>query len=180
MVEICPGLLLGSEGDAMAALTRAPSITKKHNITHILSLTRDPLDLADTVGVMLDSLSLEDDRGQEKSSPDPLDESESLPVDNDIPTEDSDTVSKAKDETAESTEAATDSKPVGPAVEEAVVATTNGSGLNGTSSDSDKRIVLKFISINDMPEADLLHLFEPCCQYIQQAIRSGGTILVHW
>ena len=44
MLEIRSGLLLGSMGDALAAITRVASITKVYSITHILTIANQPLD----------------------------------------------------------------------------------------------------------------------------------------
>ena len=44
MMEIRPRLLIGSMGDALAAVARTPSLTKSHRVTHILSLLTDPPD----------------------------------------------------------------------------------------------------------------------------------------
>ena len=44
MLEVRRGVLLGSLGDALAAITRVASITKIYTITHVLSITNQPLD----------------------------------------------------------------------------------------------------------------------------------------
>lgn len=44
MEHVRPGLLVGSMGDAMAVVSRVPSITKQYTVTHILSLTNQPPD----------------------------------------------------------------------------------------------------------------------------------------
>ena len=38
MLEVRNGVLLGSMGDALAAITRVASVTKAHSITHILTI----------------------------------------------------------------------------------------------------------------------------------------------
>ena len=44
MLEIRSGVLLGSLGDALAVITRAPSVTKSYTITHLLTITNQALD----------------------------------------------------------------------------------------------------------------------------------------
>ena len=44
MLEVRSGVLLGSMGDALAAITRVASITKVYSITHILTIANQPLD----------------------------------------------------------------------------------------------------------------------------------------
>lgn len=41
MLEVRPGLLLGSIGDAEAVYQRVPSVAKQYTVTHILSLTNE-------------------------------------------------------------------------------------------------------------------------------------------
>jgi len=42
MLEVRPGLLLGSMGDALAVFSHAPSIKKQYSVTHVLTLANDP------------------------------------------------------------------------------------------------------------------------------------------
>ena len=42
MLEVRPGLLLGSMGDALAVFTRVPSLVARYHVTHVLSLCNDP------------------------------------------------------------------------------------------------------------------------------------------
>ena len=44
MLEVRSGVLLGSMGDALAAISRVASITKVYSITHILTIANQPLD----------------------------------------------------------------------------------------------------------------------------------------
>ena len=44
ILEVRNGVLLGSMGDALAAITRVASVTKVHSITHILTIANQPLD----------------------------------------------------------------------------------------------------------------------------------------
>ena len=44
MVEVSPGLLIGSESDAQAVISRQRSITRRHTVTHILSVINEPPD----------------------------------------------------------------------------------------------------------------------------------------
>jgi len=44
MLEVRPGLLLGSMGDALAVFSHAPSIKKQYSVTHVLTLANDPPD----------------------------------------------------------------------------------------------------------------------------------------
>lgn len=41
MLEVVPGLLLGSMEDALAVFTRAPSVVKRWQVTHVLSLCNE-------------------------------------------------------------------------------------------------------------------------------------------
>lgn len=41
MLEVCPGLLLGSMGDALAVFTRVRSVVAKYHVTHVLSLCNE-------------------------------------------------------------------------------------------------------------------------------------------
>ena len=41
MLEVCPGLLLGSMGDALAVFARTPSVAKRYRVTHVLSLCNE-------------------------------------------------------------------------------------------------------------------------------------------
>ena len=45
MLQVRPGLLLGSRGDALAVLSRVPSITKQYTVTHVLTLANEPLEV---------------------------------------------------------------------------------------------------------------------------------------
>lgn len=42
MLEVRPGLLLGSMGDALAVFTRVPSVVKQYHVTHVLSICNQP------------------------------------------------------------------------------------------------------------------------------------------
>ena len=42
MLEVRPGLLLGSMGDALAVFTRVPSVVAQYHVTHVLSLCNEP------------------------------------------------------------------------------------------------------------------------------------------
>ena len=42
MLEVRPGLLLGSMGDALAVFTRVPSVVARYHVTHVLSLCNEP------------------------------------------------------------------------------------------------------------------------------------------
>ena len=45
MLQVRPGLLLGSRGDALAVLSRVSSITKQYTVTHVLTLANEPLEV---------------------------------------------------------------------------------------------------------------------------------------
>ena len=68
MLEVRRGVLLGSLGDALAAITRVASITKVYTITHVLSIANQPLDWSLVGGRGPQSRGQE--QTQEKSSPD--------------------------------------------------------------------------------------------------------------
>ena len=36
-----------------------------------------------------------------------------------------------------------------------------------------------FVQVADIPQSDLLHHFQSCCQFIKEG-RERGTVLVHW
>ena len=55
MLQVRPGLLLGSRGDALAVLSRVPSVTKLYTVTHVLTLANEPLEMEDGDGVEGDS-----------------------------------------------------------------------------------------------------------------------------
>lgn len=40
-------------------------------------------------------------------------------------------------------------------------------------------LVYKRFEILDLPDSDLSPLFEPCCDFIDEALNSGGSVLVH-
>ena len=41
MLEVRPGLLLGSMGDALAVFTRVPSLVARYQVTHVISLCNE-------------------------------------------------------------------------------------------------------------------------------------------
>ena len=41
MLEVCPRLLLGSMGDALAVFTRVRSVVAQYRVTHVLSLCNE-------------------------------------------------------------------------------------------------------------------------------------------
>ena len=55
MLQVRPGLLLGSRGDALAVLSRVPSVTKLYTVTHVLTLANEPLEVEDGDGEEDDS-----------------------------------------------------------------------------------------------------------------------------
>ena len=50
MLQVRPGLLLGSMGDALAVLSHAPSIKKQYTVTHVLTLANEPPDCSSLDG----------------------------------------------------------------------------------------------------------------------------------
>ena len=158
MLEVVPGLLLGSMGDALAVISRVPSVTKQYTVTHILTIANDPLDWSDydqsesvastdknKAGSQLDG------GGGHCESGDPV-------KGEDVMCETSDHGDPVHDESVMS-------DPV--MGEEVDLTVTHG------------RFKTKFVCSADMSESDLLHHFEPCCRFIKEGVERG-TVLVHW
>ena len=137
MLEVRNGLLLGSMGDALAAITRVASVTKTYTITHLLTITNQPLDWYLV-------------EGQKK------DEEFNTTTDGEGRRE-----SESEEEEGEG--------ETGVCVE-----------VGGARKEERCGFKTMFICLPDMPSSDLLHHFEPCCQFIREALEQRETILVHW
>ena len=147
MLEVRSGLLLGSMGDALAAITRVPSITKVHTITHVLTIANQPLDWS-IVG------------GQSEDQPPP------------------DAISGGDKEAAkvEHGDSEQDESEGG----EGVWVTGEDVEVGGVRRETRCGFETMFVRLPDMPSSDLLHHFEPCCQFIRGALERRRTVLVHW
>lgn len=165
MLEIIPGLLLGSEGDAMAVLARTPSVIKQYTVTHILTISNQPLDLIGSNAVFVGS-----------------DEDQCC---NDVEDGACDSV---KSEASDSVEGGACD---GVRVESVASDSVEGGACDGVKSkvnntetvnvaNPSKKILVKFIQLADMPESDLLHHFLSACEFIKECCNTGGTVLVHW
>ena len=189
MLEVVPGLLLGSMGDALAVMSRVPSVTKQYTVTHILTIANDPLDWSDYD--QSESLASTDknkthggDGGGGLCEPgDPVKRGDVLcepgdPVKSgDVTGQDSvpgDPV-KVEDVMCEA------SDPGDPVQGEGVMSDPEmGEGVKEVDSTVTLgRFKTKFVCLADMPKSDLLHHFEPCCRFIQEGV-ARGTVLVHW
>ncbi len=176
MLEVFPGLLLGSEGDAMAVLARTPSITKQHTVTHILTISNEPLDLSESNAVLVES---ERRAGVESGVGDGVESEGRAGVEGAV---------------GDGVESGMGESGVGDGVEsggrDGVDAGGHDGVENGRKDDVEggavkvasppKKMLVKFVCLADMPESDLLHHFLPSCQFIQEGLRTGGTVLVHW
>lgn len=121
----------------MAVLSKAPSVTKQFTVTHILTISNDPLDLSDSHAQLVESVG----GGDVEGGGDDCVNSEACDGSDNVECEPRDAVKVTK---------------------------------------QPSKILVKFVQLADMPDSDLLHHFEPCCLFIQQALRTGGTVLVHW
>lgn len=129
----------------MAVLSKAPSVTKQFTVTHILTISNDPLDLSDSRAQLVESVG----GGDVEGGGDDCVNGEACDGVEGVGCDGSDNV---------------ECEP-----RDAVKVTKQPS-----------KILVKFVQLADMPDSDLLHHFEPCCLFIQQALRTGGTVLVHW
>ena len=151
MIEVRSGVLLGSMGDALAVVSRARSIRKQYKVTHVLTLCNERPEW---------------NKEEEEGAGDGISQS-----------------GVSGDSHAEQEQG--DCDPVSGEGGTSV----KGEGGDGVtvrrSQDAPERlkrdedIQTMFVQVADMPSSDLLHHFEPCCQFIKQATQHG-TVLVHW
>ena len=150
MLEVRPGLLVGSMGDAEAVLSRVRSVTKRYTVTHILSVTNYPPDVPAITGENEGS-GVEGAGGSSAASEEG---------------------GKSQEE-SEGVEGGSGSSEVGGRSQE------ERKGAGGKRKKAGGQIKAMFVKLPDMPSSDLLHHFEPCVRFIKEGVEQG-TILVHW
>ena len=185
MLEVSPGLLLGSEGDAMAVLARTPSITKQYTVTHILTISNEPLDLSESNAVLVGSDSVESggSDGVESGGRDAVESGGRDAVESGgrdgVESGGRDAVESGGRDSVEA--GGHESVESGKREDGVEDVRKNGVGSEVVKVASlPKKMLVKFVCLADMPESDLLHHFLPSCQFIQEGLRTGGTVLVHW
>ena len=141
MLEVCPGLLLGSMGDAEAVFARVPSVVARHHVTHVLSLCNERPEWMEEPETETEREMGEKKMAEESEKEEEVKESEAM-------------------EEKEGGEERKGRKRRG----------------RGTTELPRRKM---FVEVVDMPESDLLHQFESCCQFIREG-RETGTVLVHW
>ena len=155
MFEIRSGVLLGSMGDALAAITRVASVTKVHSITHILTIANQPPDW---------SLVAHSDHQQQPHSDDQPDLSGAQ--------HDREKEKSAVDGESGKKEIECEGGDVGGVEVEVEVGGVRREACCGFQT--------MFVCLPDMASSDLLHHFPACCQFIGEALDKKGTVLVHW
>ena len=167
MLEIRSGVLLGSMGDALAAITRVASVTKVYSITHILTIANQPPDWSLVAHSTSDHQQLPHDDQPELSGGQHDREKEKAAVDGEC--------GKKK------VECEGGDGVGGGGVE--------GEGVRGVEVEVEVGRVRRearcgfqtmFVCLPDMASSDLLHHFPACCQFIREALDKKGTVLVHW
>ena len=153
MLEVRPGLLVGSMGDAEAVISRVRSVTKRYTVTHILSVTNYPPDVPAITG------------GNEGSGVEGAGGSGAASEEGGRSQENSEGVEGAGGSSTASEEG-------GRSQEER-------KGAGGKRKKAGGQIKAMFVKLPDMPSSDLLHHFEPCVRFIKEGVEQG-TILVHW
>ena len=158
MLEVRGGVLLGSMGDALAAITRVASITKAHSITHILTIANQPLDWSiahseqqhEQSELMISGdqqpATLDGGNGKKKVKRESREDGEVGGVEDD----------GVRDVYMEEVE------------------------VGGVRREARCGFQTMFVCLPDMPSSDLLHHFPACCQFIREALDQKGTVLVHW
>ncbi len=177
MIEVCAGLLLGSEGDARAVVDRQRSIIKRYTVTHILSITNEPPDWLDS-NQSEEGDNKENVGGAVETGGGAKEEIVDGSKKEDVGGVKEEVVGGAKEEIKDGAE----EEEVGGA-KEGIVSDTMKERVGGAKVKKEQRNCNKlktlFVQGADVPKTDLLHHFEKCCQFIQQGIEQG-TILVHW
>ena len=160
MLEIRNGVILGSMGDALAAITRVASVTKVYSITHILTIANQPLDW---------SLVAHSDREQQ-----PRDDQPELSGGQ---------YDREEEKTA--VDGGNGKKEI--ECEGGDVGGVEGEGVRGVEVEvggvrREARCGFQtmFVCLPDMASSDLLHHFPACCQFIREALDHKRTVLVHW
>ncbi|CAI8044765.1 Dual specificity protein phosphatase 12, partial [Geodia barretti] len=156
MLEVRPGLLLGSMGDALAVFTRVPSLVARYHVTHVLSLCNHPQNGLITSWLLRIRTRVEESDSELKD----VDEEEKISKKNPLQKRQKRRRKKMVSE-----------------------ATRSGRGRQrGRRKKGQRQVELpkwrKFIEVADMPKSDLLHHFEECCHFIRDG-RERGTVLVH-
>ena len=164
MLEIRSGVLLGSMGDALAAITRVASVTKVHSITHILTIANQPPDW---------SLVAHSDHQQQPHSDDQPELSEGQHD------REKEKVAVDRGSGKKEIECEGGGDVGGGGVE--------GEGVRGVEVEvggvrREARCGFQtmFVCLPDMASSNLLHHFPACCQFIREALDKKGTVLVHW
>ena len=154
MLEVRPGLLLGSMGDALAVLTRVPSVTKQYSVTHILTVANDPPDYEWSDGGQDDSVEVKG-KGAEGQG-------------------DSVEGGEGESDGVKGGEGESDGVKGGEGESDSVKGGDKNRGGRGGSL-----FKMMFVKVRDLPSSDLLHHFESCARFIKEG-RQQGTVLVHW
>ena len=165
MLEIRSGVLLGSMGDALAAITRVASVTKVYSITHILTIANQPPDWSLVLVAYSDHQQQPHSDDQPELSGGQHDrEKEKSAVDGDSGKKEVECEGGGDD-----------------------VGGVEGEGVRGVEAEvggvrREARCGFQtmFVCLPDMASSDLLHHFPACCQFIREALDQKGTVLVHW
>lgn len=150
MLEVRSGVLLGSMGDALAAITRVASITKVYSITHILTIANQPLDWSIVYGKPQQPPELSGK--QEKAA------GGNGKKEVEYESGEDDEMGRVESEGVRDVE-----------VE-----------VGGVRREVCRKFETMFVCLPDMPSSDLLHHFPTCCEFIREAVDQKGTVLVHW
>ena len=161
MLEIRSGVLLGSMGDALAAITRVTSVTKVHSITHILTIANQPPDWSLVAHSDCEQQPHDD---QPELSGGQHDQEEKVAVDGG---------SGKKEIEYEGDVGGVEGEGVRGVREEEVE-------VGGVRREARCGFQTMFVCLPDMASSDLLHHFPACCQFIREALDHKGTVLVHW
>ena len=150
MLEVRSGVLLGSMGDALAAITRVASITKVYSITHILTIANQPLDWSIV-------------HSEPQQPPEISGKQEKAAEGN-----------GKKEVEYESDEDDEMGRVEGEGVGDVEVE------VGGVRREVRCKFETMFVCLPDMPSSDLLHHFPTSCEFIREAVDQKGTVLVHW
>ena len=164
MLEVRNGVLLGSMGDALAAITRVASVTKVHSITHILTIANQPLDWS------IVSHSVCDEQQNEPQEPEVSGEQHDQKT-----AAGGNGKKEAECEDGEGGEimGGVESEGEGERGEAEVE-------VGGVRREARCGFQTMYVCLPDMATSDLLHHFPACCQFIREAVDQKGTVLVHW
>ena len=175
MVEVCAGVLIGSEADAEVAAEGKKLTSKRLSITHILSITHKPPDWLKSD--QSDPVLPQGSRGQGEGGG--VVEGEGAEVGGGG-VEDEGGID-VKGEGIEVKGEGAEVKDEGIEVKEVANKVKEGLEVKGGVQVKTRtpKLTTMYVGATDQPSTDLLHQFEACCRFIQQGVELGN-ILVHW